>query len=290
MKIAVSGGSGLIGNHINYEFTRQGHEVVNLDRSLFHEDRQERLIQVLSDCQVVINLAGATINHPWSKRYKQVIYNSRILTTRALVTAINKLEQKPHLFISASAVGAYPADINSDEKFSGYGTDFLATVCRDWEAEANKISSDVRLAITRFGVVLAADGGALPEMIRPYKYMMGGKIGSGKQGFPWVHIDDLVGAILFIVEHKELKGVVNVTSPEPITNGEFNHLLSHVLKRPAILFVPGWVLRLILGERAEMLTSGRIVYPGKLFEYNYAFRYQTLKHALRHLCSQMKVL
>lgn len=290
MKIALSGGSGLIGNHLNYEFTRRGDEVINLDRSLYQPEQSERLAKVLADCQVVINLAGASINHPWTSKYKQEIYNSRILTTRALVTAINSLNVKPKLFISASAVGAYPPGVNCDESFTGYGTDFLATVCKDWEAEAARISPEVRLAITRFGVVLAADGGALPEMIRPYKYMLGGKIGNGNQGFPWVHVDDLVGALMFIVENKELSGVINITSPERVTNEEFNHLLSRVLKRPAFLFVPKWALRLVLGERANMLTSGQMVYPGKLFQYDYAFRYQSLKQALRHLCSQMKVL
>ncbi|WP_243347906.1 TIGR01777 family oxidoreductase [Parabacteroides sp. FAFU027] len=290
MKIVISGGSGLIGNHLNYEFTRQGNEVINLDRSLYQPERSERLAQVLADCQVVINLAGATINHPWTPKYKQEIYNSRILTTRALVSAINSLDSKPKLLISASAVGAYPPDVNCDESFTEYGTDFLATVCRDWEAEARRVSPEVRLAITRFGVVLAAEGGALPEMIRPYKYMLGGKIGNGSQGFPWVHVEDLVGALVFIVENKELSGLINITSPERVTNDEFNRVLSHVLKRPALLSVPKWALFLALGERANMLTSGQMVYPGKLFQYDYAFRYQSLKLALRHLCSQMKVL
>ncbi|MDP4270901.1 MAG: TIGR01777 family oxidoreductase [Bacteroidota bacterium] len=290
MKIAVSGGSGLIGNHLNYEFTRQGNEVINLDRSLYQPERSERLAQVLADCQVVINLAGATINHPWTPKYKQEIYNSRILTTRALVSAINSLDSKPKLLISASAVGAYPPDVNCDESFTEYGTDFLASLCRDWEAEARRVSPEVRLAITRFGVVLAAEGGALPEMERLYKHMLGGKIGNGNQGFPWVHIDDLVGALVFIVENKELSGVINVTSPERVTNEEFNRVLSHVLRRPAFLSVPKWALFLALGERANMLTSGQMVYPGKLFQYDYAFRYQSLKLALRHLCSQMKVL
>ncbi len=285
MKIAISGSSGFIGKYLNQEFIRQGHEVINLNRTLYTSENLDQLSQTLAGCDVVVNLAGATINHRWSKKYKQLIYDSRILTTRALVAAINNLENKPQLLISTSAVGAYPDEAFCDEKETNYGSGFLATVCRDWEAEAQRVSPEVRLVITRFGVVLAADGGAFPQMIRPYKWGLGGKIGSGQQGFSWVYIDDLVNALLFIIETKEAVGVINITAPETTTNQDFTQTLARMMNKPVFLTIPLWALRLLLGERSTLLTVGQQIYPGKLFKLGFSFHYQILEAALRRLLS-----
>lgn len=283
MKIAISGSSGFIGGELTCFFEKKGFEVVPLSRSLFDSASGNSLSAVLSGCSVVINLAGATINHRWTDEYKQLILDSRVHTTRKLVDAINQLERKPDLFISVSAVGIYPSEGKYTDESPEQATGFLSQVCRQWEAEARNVDSTVRLMIPRFGVVLDEKGGALPKMLLPFRLFAGGKMASGCQGFSWIHIDDLKNAFQFIIDHSELSGTINFTAPYPVTNAEFSVVAAHVLHRPHWLRLPGFVFRLLYGEGHVLMTGGQFVYPTLLQENGYSFRYPTLDRALQNL-------
>lgn len=283
MKIAISGSSGFIGRHLARYFSDSGMDIVPLSHPLLQKATDEELREVLEGCDVVINLAGASINQRWTEQAKHRIMDSRIAVTRRLVVAVNALDRKPELFISASAVGIYPSDGIYNEGSAAEGDGFLANVCRQWEEEAQKLSTDVRLAITRFGVVLASDGGALPLMLLPFRLFAGGKIASGKQGFSWIHIDDVVQAMLFVIDHKALSGVINFVSPQPVSNAVFTEAASMALSRPAWFTVPRFVFRLLYGEGEVFVTEGQRVFPTRLLSAGYSFRYSDIRMALQSL-------
>ena len=280
MKIAISGNSGFIGQHLTDFFSGRGDVIVPLKHSMFLLGNDDKLKEALTGCDVVINLAGTTINQRWTSKAKREIRNSRVCTTRRLVSIINEMPLKPDLFISASAVGIYPDKGIYSETSTSEGSGFLAEVCIRWEEEAQKLSRDVRLVITRFGVVLSNDGGALPKMLLPFRFFVGGKIASGKQGFSWIHIEDVLNAIRFVIEHKDLSGVVNLVAPQPLTNRAFTRAAAEVLHRPAWLTIPGKVFRFLYGEGEELLTKGQQAYPARLLSAGYVFRYSDIRLAL----------
>lgn len=283
MKIAISGSTGFIGTHLSSFFSANGAEVILLKREFFTSADDIALRIALDGCDVVINLAGATINHRWTSAYKTKIMNSRILTTRKLVTAINKLNRKPHTFISVSAVGIYSTDKVQREDDFTYDNTFLSQVCVKWEEEARKISSQTRLVIPRFGVVLAKDGGALPLMLLPFRMFMGGKIASGNQGFSWIHMEDLQNAILFLILNPQLQGVFNFTAPQIMNNRKFAETAAKVLHRPSWLTVPGFVFYLLYGKAHILMTKGQKAYPLRLLEEGFEFRYLDLESALENI-------
>lgn len=283
MKIAISGSSGFIGRHLTRCFSDRGVEVVSLSHGLLQKATDQELQQTLEGCDVVINLAGASINQRWTTSAKHHIMDSRITVTRRLVSAVNALGRKPELFVSASAVGVYPSDGIYNESSAAEGVGFLAEVCHEWEEEAQKLSADIRLAITRFGVVLASDGGALPLMLFPFRLFAGGKIASGKQGFSWIHIEDVEQAMLFVINHKELSGVINFVSPEPVSNAVFTEAASMALDRPAWFTVPRFVFRLLYGEGEAFVTEGQRVFPARLLSAGYSFLYPDIRVALQSL-------
>ncbi|WP_278625119.1 TIGR01777 family oxidoreductase [Parabacteroides gordonii] len=280
MKIAISGNSGFIGRHLTDFFSGRGDIVVPLKHSMFRLRTNEKLKEALSGCDVVINLAGTTINQRWTGRAKRKIKNSRVYTTRRLVSIINEMPVKPQLFISASAVGIYPDEGIYSETSTSEGTGFLADVCIHWEEEAQKLSRDVRLVIARFGVVLSKDGGALPKMLLPFRFFVGGKIASGKQGFSWIHIDDVLYALQFIIDHDELSGVINLVAPQPLTNRAFAKATAEVMHRPAWLTIPRKIFHYLYGEGEELLTKGQQAYPARLLSAGYVFRYSDIRLAL----------
>lgn len=283
MVIAISGSSGFIGKHLTDFFASQGATVVALRHAYFNNKTNDKLRKSLYGCNVVINLAGVPLNRRWTDTAKRNIRQSRIATTRRLVSLINAMPSKPDLFISASAVGIYPSEGIYSENSLVEGDDFLAEVCHDWEEEAQKLSPDVRLAITRFGVVLGADGGALPKMLLPFRLFLGGRIASGKQGFSWIHIDDLVQAMQFLIQHPELSGVFNFVSPQPICNEHFARAAAQALRRPDWLPVPAFVLRLLYGQGHILLTQGQQAYPSHLLSAGYVFRYSDIRVAVQSL-------
>jgi uncharacterized protein (TIGR01777 family) len=280
--IAIAGATGLIGSHLTKHFKSKKWEVIPLGRKDFGGSL-EALAEKIETADVVINLAGAPVIKRWTKEHKKEIYNSRILTTRKLVEAIELVKNKPELMISASAVGIYDQECVQDEHSNQFAGDFLSKVCMDWEAEAEKVSAPTRLAIIRIGIVLAREGGALKTMLPIFKLGIGGKIATGRQPFSWIHIADVVNAIEFIIQDPECKGVFNFVAPGLINNRQFTAALSKAIRRPALLFVPSFALRLLYGKAAVTLTTGQKVVPMRLEKAAYDFKFKEINKALENL-------
>ncbi len=300
MKIIAAAGTGFIGKALVRRLLEEGHSVVVLSRNPSKvESKHQSLIvdhwdgthvdtwvKHIDGSDVVINLAGEIIaGKRWSQRQKEIILKSRVDSTKALVSAIATSPNKPSLLINFSGVGFYGSVFSGDvpESFP-HGDDFLAQVCERWEnaaLEAEKFG--VRVVTPRLGVVLAEDGGALKRLILPFKLYTGGYLGSGVQWFPWIHRDDLIEALLFIINRQHLRGAINVTAPESVTMKTFCETLGKVLRSPSWTFVPSIVLRLMLGEMANMLLTGQRAVPKKLIDSGFVFRYPTLERALTSL-------
>ncbi len=278
MIIAISGANGFIGKQLTSFFLAKGNEVRNILR-IHEETPAEDVATYLSDVDVVINLAGAPIAARWTEKYKKTLFDSRIITTRKIVEAITLLEKKPQLLISASAVGIYsPEGENTETKFR-LADDFLEKICNAWELEAKRAVPVTRVAIIRLGIVLSKDGGALKRMLPLFKLGFGGTIASGKQGFPWIHIYDVIQAIQFIIENKNLSGEFNFSSPHLIDNRKFTNELAKALKRKAFFNVPAFALKLAFGEGAIAISGGQYVYPKHLLDEGYKFSYPDLTGA-----------
>jgi uncharacterized protein (TIGR01777 family) len=291
----VSGATGLIGGALAQRLTRDGHEVVPLVRRI--PQPSERAIAwdpergtidraALAGCDVVVHLAGENVFGRWTAAKKRRIRESRVVGTRLVSEAIAALERPPGLFLAASAVGYY-GDSGAAEltEQTPPGDDFLAQVARDWEAAtAPAARAGIRVVNLRFGVVLATSGGALAKMLPPFRLGLGGPIGNGAQYFPWIALEDVLGAILHVIANDSSSGPVNVTAPHPLTQLEFVRTLGRVLRRPAVLPVPPVALRLVFGrEAAAMMGSGQRVLPARLIASGYRFRFGELEPALRHL-------
>lgn len=284
MKIAISGSGGFIGKNITKMFSQRRFEVIPLLRNDFSLN-DEKLAEKISSCEVVINLAGAPILGRWTQKYRNTLYNSRIETTRKLVSALENSTTKPSLFISASAVGIYDDLQIYTEKNIRVADDFLAKICSDWEVEAQKASAICRTVIFRFGVVLDRHEGAFPRMLRPFVLGLGGKIGNGKQGFSWIHLQDILKAFDFAIENKEISGIYNLVSPKPITNKELTEILGNTLSCPVFLTVPAFALKLIYGKGAIVLLHGQKILPQRLLESGFVFNYPSIETALEELFS-----
>jgi uncharacterized protein (TIGR01777 family) len=232
----------------------------------------------------VINLAGASIFRRWDKNTKQIISDSRILTTGNVVEAMAGDKEGGALF-STSAVGYYGfrGDEDLTEKDSA-GTDFLAQLCTEWEDEAAKASDKgARVVVTRFGIVLGMTGGALGQMVPAFKRFVGGALGSGKQWFSWIHMEDLLRAYLFVFENKEIRGPVNFCAPNPVRNKDLAKALGEALSRPSFVKTPAFMLRLVLGEFGSVLLEGQKVLPAKLLRHGFHFTYPEIGPALKDL-------
>ena len=276
MKIAVNGTSGFIGGELCRFFRAEGHEVVAIPRASYTD--KYALKNLIGGCDAVINLAGASIAARWSEAYKKRLRASRIGTPRTLVGAINELENPP-FFISASAVGIYENGLSHDESSVKFDRGFLGELACEWESEAAKARTQT--AIFRLGVVLGR-GGALAKMLPAFRLGLGGKLGSGKQAFCWIHIADLLKAFKFILQNRQ-SGVFNLVSPTPNTNGEFTQILGEVLGRPTFFKVPKFVLNLMLGEGSSVLLEGAKVYPQALIKSRFSFKFSELKSALEDI-------
>jgi uncharacterized protein len=298
MKIFMTGGSGFVGTYLSRELARQGHEITILTRK-----SQPCSLEVPGICFVsgdptregpwmaavpehdwLINLAGASIFSRWTKAHKAEIYDSRILTTRNLVSAMPRAD-RPQLLCSTSAVGFYGP--HGDEPLtedSPPGRDFLANLSQDWEAEALK-ARDLghRVVITRFGIVLGRDGGALAQMAPMFRRFLGGNLGSGAQWFSWIHQHDHARAFTFIQEHPEIQGPVNLSAPYPVRNRELTKTLGRVLHRPTFMHAPAFMLRLAMGELGGVFLSGQKVLPRKLLDAGFDFQFPTIDRALTNL-------
>ncbi len=294
MKILISGSSGLIGGATATALKSDGHNVVRLVRpgkapnpEDVQWDPMRATVDVagLEGVDVVIHLSGAGIaDGRWTAERKQLLRSSRIDTTRVLVDSLSRLKQKPRVLIVASAIGYYGS--RGDEiltESSTNGTDFLALVCRDWEAEASRAAATgIRTIMLRTGIVLSGKGGALPRMLTPFKLGVGGRLGSGQQWMSWIGIEDVVGIIRQTIANERVSGPVNVAAPSPVRNEEFTRLLAGMLHRPAIFPAPAFVLRLAMGEMADAILLGSDrVKPDRMLAAGYKFRFEILEPALR---------
>ncbi|MBS1518723.1 MAG: TIGR01777 family oxidoreductase [Bacteroidetes bacterium] len=241
---------------------------------------------LINEVDAVVNLAGTNISSKrWNKKFKSEIYNSRINITHLICESIKFSKKKPECFINSSGIGIY--GFRKDELLtedSETGKDFLARLCTDWESEAIKaFQHGVRVVTLRTGIVLDSKEGALPVLIKPFRYFAGGYQGSGKQWISWIHIDDIVNMIIFALNNTSLSGALNVSSPEPVTNRKFAKAIGSQLGRPSFFPVPSFVLRIIVGEFAVNLIHGQKAYPKKAFESGFTFEFPYLKDALKNL-------
>jgi uncharacterized protein (TIGR01777 family) len=284
IKIAICGKSGLVGSKLSEMFESKHNEVIGI--KVRDNTQIEDIAKQIEACDVLINLSGTTILARWSDEYKKGLYNSRINTTKKLVDAMALCKQKPKLFINASAIGIYDSELKHDEDSKDLSDDFLSSICKDWEAEARRASEiGVRNVQTRFGVIYAKEGGAMAKMLPPFKLGVGGKIGSGKQIVSWIHIDDLVRAFEFIIKTPELSGAINFTTAHSLSNNEQTKIMGEILNRPTFFTVPEFVLRLIFADGATVMLDSKDVYPKKLLESGFEFKYPYFKDALREIIS-----
>ena len=279
--IAITGSSGFVGTNLKRYFTNLGYEVLPIARGDL--SNQQRLQEIINQSDIVINLAGANIINRWSESYKKLLYSSRIDTTKAIVEAINKVQNKSIQLISTSAVGIYDNKQTYDEN-GVHTSDFLGKLAEDWEEEALKARSEsTKVSIFRFGIVLGKDGGALEKMITPFKLGLGGVIGTGKQAFSFIHIEDLLNAYKFVIENNH-EDIFNLTAPNPTTNKGLTLALGKTLKKPTILPVPEFVLNIIFSEGAKVLTDGQSAIPKNLMDLGFEFKYKTIDETIKDLC------
>lgn len=278
LKIAICGKSGLIGSKLERFFLSQNNDVVDIN--IMGDVSVDNVAKQLEGSDILINLSGATILAKWSEDYKKVLYSSRIDTTKKLVEAMGLCHEKPKLFLNASAVGIYSSNKAHNDNSKEYGDDFLAHICKDWEAEASKASKiGVRAVQMRFGVVYAKEGGALQKMLPPFRLGFGGVVGSGEQMVSWIHIDDLARVVQFIIKNPDISGAINVCSPNPLTNYEQTKDMGRVLHRPTIFPVPAFVLKFVFGEGSSVMLDSKEVYPSKLLESGFEFEYAKFEDA-----------
>lgn len=235
---------------------------------------------------VVVNLAGETLARwPWTAARKEAIRSSRLLATRSLAGAIVTCARPPTAFVSASGVGYYgPRGDEPVSESTPPGSDFLARLCVEWEQEARAAeSAATRLCVVRTGLALSPDGGALPAMMRPFRFGVGGPLGSGEQYMPWIHVDDWTAMVAWMIEADHVAGAFNATAPAPVTNRAFAEALGRVLRRPAIMPAPAWALRLVLGEMAGMLVNGQRALPMHAEHLGFRASHRALEPALQSL-------
>lgn len=302
MRVVITGGTGLIGRALARELAAAGHEVVVLTRdtgaggkagtlpagvaaAAWDGRTADGVAGAIEGAGAVVHLAGETIAERWSDEKKQRIRDSRVLSGQAIAEAFRRAGSRPGVLLQASAVGYYgPRGDEVVAEDHPPGDDFLAKVCKQWEASTAPVEGlGVRRAVLRTGVVLAREGGALPKMLLPFKLFAGGPVGSGRQWLPWIHLADEVAAIRFLLEHGDARGPFNLTAPEPVTNAELAHAAGRVLKRPSFMPAPRLALRAALGEMATLLLDGQRAVPRRLLELGFAFRYPEIEPALRDL-------
>lgn len=296
MKILIAGASGMVGTAISSLLRDQGHTAVplirppqmaGLDRVAWNPETGEMDVRVAARADGVINLAGASIaGVRWGDERKQLLRSSRIDSTRKLVEALGRLDPRPKVFVSASASGYYGNrgdEVLTEESSPGKG--FLANLARDWEAEAKRAEElGIRTVILRFGIILTAKGGALAQMLPHFRSGMGGRLGSGRQWMAWISLADAIGMIREALTNESWSGIYNAVAPNPVTNLEFTHTLSHLLHRRAMLRVPRFALRMLYGEMAdEMLLASQRVEPKRMIQNGYSYHHAELEPAIANV-------
>jgi uncharacterized protein (TIGR01777 family) len=299
MKILVAGGSGLVGTALIKKLIAQQHEVVNLT---INKDDHGRIIhgalqvfwnppqafiqdQDTLSCDAVVNLAGFPISKRWTNRNKQLLISSRLDSTRTLVALMEKKKITPHVYVQASASGYYPSSNAVMNEDSPAGNDFLAQLVQQWEAASSKLNqTEVRRVVLRFGMVLGKEGGALKQLVPLFKMGFGSALGNGKQFVSWINVDDVADMIIHAIQHNQVHGIYNASSPQVVSNKVFSKTLAQVLHKPFFLpNVPAFALKMVLGEMASILLASQNLSADKIMRTGFAFKYDDLKNALEHL-------
>ena len=303
-RIIVTGATGLIGQKLVCALIQRGDEVIIFSRNAskaksvvsnakeyveWDYNKPELWESKLENSDAVVHLAGTNLfSKRWNDNFKKALLESREVSTKNLVEAIKLTKNKPDVFISASGIGYYgdrADDLLTEE--SQAGNDFLAEVCKVWESEASKVSEfGIRNVQIRTGLVLSIEDGALKQMLPPFKFFIGGPLGNGKQWSSWLHIDDIVGIYLHSIDNKNLSGAVNAAAPNPVRMKEFANILGKALHRPSIFSVPKFVLKIVVGEAAEVITASQKVDAQKLLNSGYKFRFPDLYNAFQNLLNK----
>ena len=299
-KILIAGGTGFIGSLLTKKLIENNYKVTILSRGKsainnnfpkdveilsWNEFDETSFPQFLENFYGIINLAGASIaEKKWTKEYKEIIIKSRVVTTTKLAKAINSSTQPPQVFINASAVGYYGnSGENEVTEESNSGNDFLSEVCKLWESSALIAKNSTRVVLGRIGVVLDKNEGALKKMIEPYKFFAGGPLGSGKQWIPWIHYTDLINLFIFSLEDENISGAINYVSPEPVRMNEFASALGKVMKKPSLMRVPEFSLKLLMGEASAIVLNSCRALPQKAIKNSFDFKYKKIQEALMSL-------
>jgi hypothetical protein len=298
MNVFMTGGTGFVGTYLAKRFIAEGHSVTILTPDAGEQPLNVKGLSYLegnptvkgewqkavAGYDLIINLAGASIFSRWTEEQKNILRASRLLTTRNLVDALPQ-NAKHITFFSTSAVGYY--GFHDDEELTESapaGTDFLARLACDWESEALKAQTKgARVVVTRFGIVLGKNGGALGQMIPLFRFFLGGPLGSGRQWFSWIHTHDLAEAFIFLLRHQDISGAVNLCSPQPVRNRELGNAIGRILHRPSFLPAPGFMIRLILGEFGSVLLEGQRAIPRRLLNAGFQFQYPQIDEALKNI-------
>jgi uncharacterized protein len=299
MKVAVTGATGLIGTALRESLVADGHHVLALTRRAklppvetltWDVDNGRFDASGLEGIDAVVHLAGEPIAQRWNESRKRAIKDSRVKSTRLLVEGLKSLEKRPRVFVCASAIGFYGN--RGDEELvetSPPGEGFLPETCQEWEhAAMEAMGLGVRTAVLRTGIVLSTRGGALAKMLLPFRLGAGGPVGSGDQWMSWIHIDDHVGAVRFILDKDDLMAAVNATAPHPARNRDFGRALGRTLSRPAFMPAPAFAMKIAFGEMATLLLEGQRVLPRKLLDTGYRFRFPELGPALSDLLTRRR--
>ncbi|MGL1888224.1 MAG: TIGR01777 family oxidoreductase [Reichenbachiella sp.] len=298
MIVLITGGSGLVGSHLTLLLADQGHTVRHLSRGkyahlkaeVFEWNLKKEYVDpaALKDVDIVVHLAGSNVgSQRWTPVKKARMYDSRILSTKLLFEEFSKLGKKPKLFLSASGSSCYGLLPSKDVSVESdpFGDDYLAKICKDWEAEADKFESlGSRVVKARFGMVLSENGSALSKITYPIKMFVGAPMGSGEQIINWVHIKDLISMLNYFIVNEDTSGAFNAVAPNPISNSSFTQLLAKVLKRPVWLpNVPSFILKMMLGEMSQIVLEGNIISNQKVIDTGFKFEFENPEKAIRDL-------